>query len=42
MTERLKAIRNGQGNDDERDMLSSIAGPLIEAESEASKDIKEA
>ena len=26
VTERFKAIKNGQGNDDERDMLSSIAG----------------
>ena len=25
--ERFKAIKNGQGNDDERDMFSSIVGP---------------
>ena len=41
MTEQLKAIKNEPGSDDERDALKHCR-TLIEAESEASKDIKEA
>ncbi len=41
VTEQLKAIKNEPGSDDERDALKHCR-TLIEAESEASKDIKEA
>ena len=41
VTERLKAIKNESGSDDERDALKHCR-TLIEAESEASKDIQEA